>query len=299
MDRNLGFGIAVFFIVCLFGSAFLLAQTDDKNIAQNVSAKAGVGKNTGSNIIPHKALYDISMVSSSNGSQIINISGNMYFEWKPTCEAWVTDHRFNLTYEYADSPAMRITSDFSTWEQYDGKLFNFSSRRSRDGELYEEIRGQAVRNEDGTGQAIYTMPADLTFDLPKDFVFPMQHTVDVVSVMSAKKPSFVNKVLFDGSDIDGPIEVNAFIGKEANAMARVTMASKIDGTLLNGKARDVQMAFFPLIDEELFAADYEMNALFHENSIISDMYIDYNEFVIRQKLVALEKIETDLKCEKN
>ncbi len=299
MNKKLGFGVALFFIACLFGSAFLLADADKVPSIQTVAAKVGIVKPLDGKMQPHKALYDISMISSSNGSQIINISGSMYFEWKPTCEAWLTDHRFNLTYEYADSPAMRITSDFSTWEARDGSLFNFSSRRSRDGQLYEEIRGQATRNEDGSGFAAYKMPADLEFDLPQGFVFPMQHTVSVVDAMADDKPNFVNKVLFDGSDIEGPIEVNAFLGQKANAMARVSMTPKIDSALLNGKARDVQMAFFPLADEELFAADYEMNALFHENSVISDMNIDYNEFAIRQQLVALEQIDTNLSCDKN
>jgi len=106
----------------------------------------------------------------------------------------------------------------------------------------------------------------------------------------------MNRTLFDGSDMDGPIEVNAFIGKEANAIARIETSPQIDIGLLNGAAKDVQMAFFPLMDEEVFVADYEMDALFHENSVISDMYIDYNEFSIRQKLVALEKLDVKPVC---
>ena len=76
-------------------------------------------------LVPHKALYDISLVATRSGSQVVNISGQMFYEWKPTCEAWITDHRFSLFYEYADSPGMRITSDFSTHETYDGNLFNY------------------------------------------------------------------------------------------------------------------------------------------------------------------------------
>ncbi len=298
MNKKLGFGIVIFCALCLFGGALIFANSETLPGTELVSGKIGaLPKLSNQDIQPHKALYDIKMISSSNGSQIINISGTMYFEWKPTCEAWTTDHRFNLTYEYADSPAMRVTSDFSTWESLDGKLFNFSSRRSRDGDLYEEIRGQAERFEDGTGKATYTMPEGLEFDLPIGFVFPMQHTLDVIAAMKQPNAPFLNRTLFDGSDIEGPIEVNAFIGKPANAIARIDNVPKIDLGLLNGKARDVQMAFFPLLDNEVFASDYEMNALFHENSVISDMVIDYNEFSISQKLTALERVEKPLKCQ--
>ncbi len=296
MNKKIGLGIIVFFCLCLFGSAFLTVESPSSAGMKATRYDDSPVENPDGKMLPHKALYEISMVSSSNGSQIINISGNMYFEWKPTCDAWVTDHRFNLTYEYSDSPAMRVTSDFSTWESRDGQTFNFSSRRSRDGDLYEEIRGQATRNKDGTGKAVYTMPTPMEFDLPKDFVFPMQHTLQLSRAIGEKNVRFMNRTLFDGSDMDGPIEVNAFIGKEANAIARIETSPQIDIGLLNGAAKDVQMAFFPLMDEEVFVADYEMDALFHENSVISDMYIDYNEFSIRQKLVALEKLDVKPVC---
>ena len=289
--------IVIFFSLCLFGSAFLLAETDQKLPVTAVSSTNSLPGLLDGKIQPHKALYEISMVSSSSGSQIINIDGSMYFEWQATCDAWLTDHRFNLTYEYADAPAMRVTSDFSTWESRDGKLFNFSSRRSRDGDIYEEIRGHAERHDESTGNALYTMPEGLEFELPEEFVFPMQHTFEIAKAMDKQDVKFVNRTLFDGSDIDGPIQVNAFIGKPVNAMANIDVTSKIDAGLLNSKSKNVQMAFFPLFDEELFAADYEMSAVFHENSVISDMTIDYNEFSIRQKLVALEKVETKLNCE--
>lgn len=112
-------------------------------------------------LTPHKALYDVELVAARSGSQVINISGKMFYEWKPSCDAWITDHRFNLFYEYADSPGMTVTSDFSTYEPFDGKSFDFTSRRQRDGELYEELRGHAVMDgsgKKGGGLARYSLP---------------------------------------------------------------------------------------------------------------------------------------------
>ena len=107
-------------------------------------------------LTPHKALYDINLVATRSGSQIINISGKMFYEWKPTCEAWITDHRFSLSYEYADSPGMKVTSDFSTFETFDGEDFNFSARRKRDNTLYQELRGKATIADKG-GKASFTL----------------------------------------------------------------------------------------------------------------------------------------------
>lgn len=132
---------------------------------------------------PHKALYDIDLVATRSGSPIINISGKMMYEWKPACDGWITDHKFNLFYEYADSPAMKITSDFSTYESYDGEEFTFSARRKRNDEIYQEFRGNA-NFDDGllnkSGLADFSIPDDVTFDLESGTYFPMTYTVKMI-----------------------------------------------------------------------------------------------------------------------
>ncbi len=237
---------------------------------------------------PHKALYEISLVSSHSGSQIVNISGQMFFKWEATCDAWTTDHRFKLIYEYADSPAMRITSDFSTFEPFDRKSFDFTSRRKRDGELYQEIRGRATMDGNG-GQAVYTMPEGLEYELGDKTLFPMSHTVELVKAIRRGK-KFYTATIFDGSDEDGPVLINTFIGKKVNALAKIPSSPNIDGTLLNTPAHELRMAFFPVSKDEE-SSDYEMSVTFHENGIISDMKIDYDDFTVSQKLVALEKLQ--------
>lgn len=237
---------------------------------------------------PHKALYDINLVATRSGAQIVNISGKMFYEWKPTCDAWVTDHRFNLFYEYADSPGMKITSDFSTYETFDGESFSFSARRKRNNSLYEEIRGQALTADKG-GEASFTLPEDLSFDLKKGSLFPMAHTVEMVKkARSGKK--FFQAVVFDGSDDEGPVEINTFIGKPAEITETLKLKEEVDQKLLKTPAWNVRMAVFPTLKDEA-SSDYEMDMIFHENGVISDMMIEYDDFSVTQKLVALEELE--------
>lgn len=239
-------------------------------------------------LAPHKALYDIQLVSRRSGSQILNIGGKMFFEWKPTCEAWTTDHRFNLTYEYADTPAMRISSDFSTFEPFDGKSFDYTARRERNGEVYDEIRGKAERIDDGGGLALYSMPEGVKYDLPVGTLFPMGHTFELLNHARAGK-KFFNATIFDGSDEEGPVEVNAFIGAPINVTAELKPSSSVDTTLINTKAWHVRMAFFPLNKSDA-GSDYEMDIVLHDNGIISDMHVDYKDFSVRQKLAAIERV---------
>lgn len=233
---------------------------------------------------PHRAIYNVDLVATRGGAQVINIRGKMFYEWDRSCDAWVTNHRFNLVYDYADSPGMRVSSDFATYESKDGQDFHFSSRRSRDGALYQDLRGHSnVRRAD------FTSPEGLSFDLPEGVMFPSAHTLQMIDHMQ-KEARFFSAVVFDGSDEEGPIEINSFFGPSVNPMKLVAPSDRLDMSLLNTPARRVHMAVFP-VEDTRETASYEMSLVFHENGVISDMTIDYDEFSVRQTLVALERIE--------
>ena len=262
-------------------------------------------------LAPHKALYDVRLVSSKNGSQMVNISGKMLYEWKPSCEGWITNHRFSLNYDYADSPGINISSDFTTFESFDGKTLNFSSRRKRDGEIYEELRGRADMTEKGgAGIAKYSVPEDLSFDLTKNTLFPTGHTINLLEQARQGK-KFYNVRIFDGSDDEGPVDINSFIGTKipANKSGEAGKAplkkensfkpastNSIDNSLVDVPGWNVRMAFFPTGATES-SSDYELSMVFHENGVISDMVIEYADFSVRQKLVALEKVTPET-CQK-
>lgn len=241
-------------------------------------------------LAPHKALYDIDLVATHSGSQILNISGQMVYEWRPDCDGWVTDHKFKLYYEYADTPGMRIASDFSTYETFDGKSFNYTSRRTRDGDMYQEILGHADVGDKG-GKAVYRMPEPIKYELAQGTLFPMGHTIQLIK-RAEEGQKFYSAQIFDGSDEEGPIEINSFIGKSTEAKGQLLENPKIDAGMLKGRAWNVRMAVFPLKDKEE-ESDYEMSMNFHENGIISDMLIEYDDFSVKQKLVALEKLPAE------
>ncbi len=255
-------------------------------------------------LTPHKALYDVQLVSTKNGSQMANISGKMFYEWKPSCEGWITNHRFSLNYDYADSPSINISSDFTTFETFDGKSLNFSSRRKRNGEVYEELRGRADLTAKGAdGTATYSIPENLTFDLTRNTLFPTGHTINLLEQARQGK-KFYNVRIFDGSDDEGPVDINSFIGtkvegKKSGEASKISpqksnsfkpaSTNSIDNSLTDVPGWNVRMAFFPTNTPES-ASDYELSMVFHENGIISDMMIEYADFTVRQKLVALEKV---------
>src|ERR1700722_8867554 len=50
----------------------------------------------------HRALYDFKLASVHSGAGISGISGRMYYEQDDNCDAWTTEHRFRVEYQYPE-----------------------------------------------------------------------------------------------------------------------------------------------------------------------------------------------------
>ncbi len=238
-------------------------------------------------IAPHKALYKIKMIANHSSGRLVNVSGKMFYEIESTCDAWLTDHSFNLQYEYSDGSPVKVNSDFSTYETFDGSRFDFSSTRKQNGKIYQQLRGQA-KIENTRRVAEFSKPEGLVFELQENTYFPIRHTLEMIRHMK-NKDKFFNAVIFDGSDEDGPILINAFIGNPTVKRMK-TDGQTIDPELLDGTAHNVRLAFF-VIEDEKSESDYEMDMVFHENGVVSDMTIEYDNFTVRQTLMAIEKLQ--------
>lgn len=286
------FAVAVF----VAGALYVQKSSDDtgttsekiRNDTKTAISDKANEENIANPFIPHKALYKVNMISSHSGSQLINLSGQMFFKWETTCDAWVTDHRFNLVYEYTDSSPMHISNHFSTYEPFESNNFNFTSRRKRDGKTYEETRGRAETSENGK-KVIYSLPEFEEVDLDNNVLFPMAHTFEILDALKKGK-KFHTATVFDGSDEEGPVIVSSFIGEKTIVPEDILSYSDVDKELLTSPAYKLRMAFFP-VEQQNPEADYEMSVIFHENGIISDMIIEYDDFTVSQKLIALEKLE--------
>lgn len=262
----------------------------------STSAEAVLDRARTAGMVPHKALYDVRLSAKKSGSNILNISGTMFYEWQPSCDAWISTHRFDMLYEYPEVPAVRITSDFSTYESFDGKAFNFTLQRKRDGDLYEEIRGSAQsEGQSFPDEVVYSIPRDVSFHLPEGTLFPMAHTLSVLEKIKQGK-KFYNATIFDGSDAEGPVDINSFIGKAATYVPPPEYARYIDNNLTDVKSWNVRLAFFPLNNFQE-TSDYEMSLIVHENGVISNMEVNYKDFSVTQTLRAIEPLEGTCKSE--
>lgn len=235
----------------------------------------------------HKAIYDIRMKSAGTGSQVLDVRGKMLFTFKKSCDGWISNHKFALDYEYTGAPPVQIESKFASFEKFDGTLLNFSSNRLANGEADLELRGLAKTS---INKATYSIPENLSFDLSKTTLFPAMHTAKLIEA-AGQGQKIVNATVFDGSDDQGPVEINAVIGKKLV----LEPDTKLNQKLTFGTGWSMRLAVFPNSqDDNQTTSDYEMTMTLQENGIIRDMVIDYHNFSVTQKLVALEPITDDI-----
>lgn len=238
----------------------------------------------------HKAIYDIRMKSSQTGSQVLDVRGKMLFTFKKSCDGWISNHKFSLNYEYTGSQPLEVESKFTSFEGFGGKLLNFSSSRISNGEQDQELRGLATIS-DAKKIAQFSIPEDLSFKLSDATLFPAAHTIKLIEA-AEQGQKIVNAEVFDGSDDKGPVEINAVIGKKTLPQSD----TKLDKALTGGAGWVMRLAVFPNnSDDNQTTSDYEMTMNMLENGVIKDMTVDYHNFSVTQKLVAIEPLKED-KC---
>ena len=249
----------------------------------------------------HKAIYDIRMKSTQTGSQVLDVRGKMMYELKKSCDGWISDHKFALDYEYTGAPPVQVETKFTSFEKFDGHLLNFSSSRISNGEPDQQLRGIArivVPLEKGAGDknnksvARYSLPENLSYTLSDTTLFPATHTIKLIEA-AQKGQKIFHATVFDGSDDQGPVDINAVIGK----MVENHSDTKLNKTLMAGKGWLMRLAVFPKqsTEDEQPLSDYEMTMDILENGIIRDMTVDYHNFSVTQTLVAIEPVTED-KC---
>lgn len=271
-----------------FAMAAVLAVALAPSLASPPAAAAGPiapsAPGAAGDIAPHRAAYKLSLHSARSSSQIADVKGAMSFEWGDACDGWTTEQRFQLNFVYAEGAADEMTTSYATWEAKDGGRYRFNVRKVVNGEIDEEVRGDARIDKPGAeGEVVYVKPEPRKEKLPAGALFPSAHTIALLQKAAAGE-RFYSEVVFDGADENGAAQVSAVIAKQAAA------GTKLSSPLLSGgKVWPVRMAFFPL-DGDASQPDYEMTVRLMGNGVAEGMRIDYGDFVIDAVLEKLEPL---------
>ena len=234
-------------------------------------------------IMPHRALYKLSLSRAAGDAGVVAANGTMAYQWGKTCDGWTVEQYYRLKMGYAESSDVNVATNFATWESRDGLRYRFNQKETRNGTEEQEIRGAAKLDGSGKGGvAAFEKPAGKSFKLISGVLFPSAHTIYLID-RAKEGVSFISKHIFDGASVDGDVLVSAVIGPKIEPDAAAAKRSP----LLNRPGWRVRLAFFPA-DPSAEQPDYELGMLLLDNGVSRDMVIDYGDYAISAKLDDIE-----------
>ena len=242
-------------------------------------------------ISPHRALYNLSLDSAkTRGSGVAAASGAMYYEWGEACDGWTVDQRFRLRVVYAEEGAVSINSSLLTWESKDGLRYKFNEKRLRNGNVEDDIHGEAHLNgKDKGGVAQFDKPDQTKLTLAPAVLFPTAHTLVLIERAQAGD-TFLARKVFDGAAVDNAGQITAVIGPQLKPDP--SPAKPLNNPLLQRPSWRVSLAFFPANSNkgDVETPDYQLTMRLLDNGVSQDMTLDYGDYVLKAKLDDIEAL---------
>jgi len=232
-------------------------------------------------LVPHRALYKMNMLSARSGAGVETVEGEMIADWAESCDGWTLDHRSVFDVTYTQGQAVRIVSNVATWESRDGREYRFNVTNKTNDETSDRVEGHARLDARSGGKAVFDQPAPKSSDLPAGTIFPTAHSRVVLDVVGAG-PSILSHTVFDGLTDEGALQVSTVVGDEVPADRDANMAA-----LKGLRSWPVQMAFFP-IGKGSVEPEQEIGMRLFENGVGDAMVLDFGDFKVRATLVRLE-----------
>ena len=243
-------------------------------------------------LIPHRAVYDLSLGATRGNSQIVGVRGRILYDFGGNaCDGYSLD--FRQVSELDSGEGKVSTSDLrsTTWEDAAAKTFKFNSENFVDESLVDTVDGHADRGTTATAVDL-SKPEQRTLDLDAGVVFPTEHMVRVIGAARAGK-SILDFPVYDGSETgDKVFDTLSVIGHKIAPNERKHDDAAADEPKLATVDRwPVTISYFdkPKNQENneqtpVYAIGFEL----YQNGISRALTLDYNDFVVTGKLTSLE-----------
>ena len=253
----------------------------------NVVVRAAPGKGP-IVMVPHRAVYDMTLGDSRAGSSVTDVEGRMVFEITGSaCEGYTQNMRFVTKMGSAEGQPSITDLRSTTYEDGAATTFHFTSTQLRDQNPGEAAEGDANRADRSADLAVeLKQPEKKKFALGSQVYLPVQHSIALVEAGRAGQTK-LKADLFDGSEKgDKVYETSSTIGTEVlpggnKKLAAVKNADPLDAL----SAWPVMISYYEKGNAgQDTAPAYELGFLFYENGVSRKLVIDYGDFSIKGDL---------------
>jgi EipB-like len=243
-------------------------------------------------LVPHRAVYDLSLAKTRGNSQIAAVRGRIVYDFGGNaCEGYSLDFRQVSELDSLEGKVSISDLRSTTWEAADAKSFKFTSENFVDETLAESVEGKADRSVNKTSVDL-EKPERKRLELPPGVVFPTEQTVRAIAAARAGK-NILDFPVYDGSDTGEKIfDTLTVIGRKlAPGERQHDDAVAQELKLANVSHWPVITSYFERKKASQSGEQtptYTISFELYENGISRALSLDYNNFVVSGKLVSLE-----------
>ncbi len=243
-------------------------------------------------LVPHRAIYDLSLRETRGESQIVGVRGRILYDFDGnSCEGYSLE--FRQVSELDTSEGKVSTSDLrsTTWEGADAKSYKFTSENFVDENLVDSVDGQAKHGATETTVSL-SKPEHKNLDFAPGVVFPTEHMVRVIAAAHAGK-HILHFPVYDGSETgDKVFDTLTVIGQKiAPGERQHNDAAAKEPQLATVPRWPVTISYFERnekSDSGEQTPDYAIGFELYENGISRALTLDYNDFVVSGTLTSLK-----------
>ena len=254
-------------------------------IAIAVAIPGPQGDARAAELVPHRAIYSLSLGETSSPSQFAVVGGAVRTALEKTCDAWITAEGINMQVTTQDGVQLNQDIMYTGWESLDGRRYRFVAYSNTNGEK-KKFKGTARSDPKAAGEAVYSQPKKIIMKLPPGTRFYLGLTSWLIDQAKAGK-SRAQTVIFDGTDEEGPQRAIVFIVplKKPAAGAKNKL-----GPLLDRPGWTMRIAFYPL-GGRAAEPDYEVQAVVLDNGVTPKLDLVFATFTAVQPLEKIEALE--------
>ncbi len=281
------FAAAIAVTLAVFNPSLIMASAT-KGVAPNAAplpqAKTDLGKAI--TLVSHRAVYELTLAKSVGSKSPTAAHGRIAFDFTgSSCDGYVQNFRQFTELQPAEGPTRVSDMHSATFEDADGRNFDFKMQTSIDSSTAETVDGKAWKSATGRLSVNLTKPKRSKFELDSGVVFPTEHLRRILAAAEAGDNLLEVKV-YDGSETGEKLyETTTYIGHPI-ADPAVEKAAHIP-ELDNIRRWPVSISYFEAGKKD-DAPSYILSFDLYENGISRALKLDYGDFVLAGEMSSLE-----------
>ncbi|WP_245512938.1 cell envelope integrity EipB family protein [Enterovirga rhinocerotis] len=268
------------------------------SVGPAISQDAGSSSASRIVLAPHRAVYDLSLVSSRGMRSVESARGRIALEFTgDACEGYSMKFRQVTVLESAESGSRMSDLRMATHESGDGRSYRFRNDSVVQGRT-TSVDGTAERRAGAPLSVQLRTPRRQSVSLDGDAIFPNAQMKDVIAAAREGKPMLQMK-LFDGSDDGRKVyETLAVIGREIKAGegGEVEKPARQDGVSTRSRW-PVTLSYFPLGRADQ-TPSYVLGFDVYDNGVSRALRLDYGDSSLRGDLVQLDMLPDRSGCQR-